>query len=361
MPPENEAPLSGEALGAFRASLVAWFRREGRDYPWRRTRDPYAILVSEVMLQQTQIATVLGRGYYDRWMERFPDVRSLAAAGEAEILKSWEGLGYYSRARNLQRAAKAVMEVHSGKFPDELESVGSLPGVGRYTAGAILSFAHNKPAPIVDGNVARVLARMFAFQEKINVPAGQRRIWAWATALTDRENARLYNSAVMELGQRVCTPRQPDCDACPVRPHCQSAGPNADSLPNRKPARATVFLDEHVVWAIREGRLLLGQESGRRRKGLWRLPERSRDDVAGLPLLSRSQYSITHHRVTLCVYEANAAAAFEGETWQPLNDLTQLPMPGPFRKIVDALGQRAGIPCPPDGRTSVTSDGFAAL
>jgi A/G-specific adenine glycosylase len=339
---KNEPPLRGESLTEFRAALIAWFRREGRDYPWRRTRDPYAVLVSEVMLQQTQIATVLGRGYYARWMERFPDVAALAAASEPDILQTWEGLGYYSRARNLQRAAAAVVKQHGGVFPDTLEEVAALPGVGPYTAGAVLSFAFNKPAPIVDGNVARVLARLFSLQEEVNAPAGQRTLWAWAGSLTDPIHPGDYNSAIMELGQRLCTPRQPACNVCPVRPWCQSAGPGADALPRKKPARATVFLDEHVLWAQRDSCLLLRQETGRRRQGLWRLPERRAEEIQHLPLLSRTQYSITHHRVTLHVYDAGAVTTVAGEEWQPADSLNALPMPGPFRRVVEALLSSAG-------------------
>ncbi len=289
------------------------------------------------MLQQTQIATVLGRGYYARWMERFPDVTTLAAASEADILQTWEGLGYYSRARNLQRAARAVVELHGGIFPGTLESILSLPGIGRYTAGAVLSFAYNQCAPIVDGNVARVLARIFRVQEEINAPAGQRKLWSLADFLTDPREPRLYNSAIMELGQRICTPRQPACAVCPVRGLCESAGPGADALPRKKPARATVLVEEHVLWAQREGRLLLHQEKGRRRQGLWRLPERRADEVSHLPLLSRTQYTITHHRVTLHVYDAADVSAGVTEQWQPAETLPALPMPGPFRKVVDAL------------------------
>jgi len=341
VPPASDRPWSAKALTGFRRALAGWFQRDGRDYPWRRTRDPYAILVSEVMLQQTQIATVLGRGYYARWMERFPDVTTLAAAGEGEILKAWEGLGYYSRARNLQRAARAVIEGHGGEFPNTLDSIAALPGVGRYTAGAVLSFAFNKPAPIVDGNVARVLARLFSFKEEINTPNGQRTLWARAAALTDHDEPRVYNSAIMELGQRICTTRQPACNECPVRPHCRSAGPHADLLPRKRPGRATVFQDEHVVWALRDGCLLLTREAGRRRKGLWRLPERMAEEVTRLPLLIRSQYSITHHRVTLFVYQASARDARSGEEWQPRESLDALPMPGPFRRVVDTLRDSA--------------------
>ncbi len=154
----------------FARSLIDWFRREGRDYPWRRTRDPYAILVSEIMLQQTQIATVLGRGYYDRWFGTFPDVGSLAAAPEDALLKAWEGLGYYNRVRNLQRAARAVIDDHGGRFPDTVEGLLTLPGVGRYTAGAVASFAFDLPAPLVDGNVARVFSRLGDLRDPGNVP-----------------------------------------------------------------------------------------------------------------------------------------------------------------------------------------------
>ncbi len=335
--PANSLPWSAGKTGKFRAALVAWFRRDGRDYPWRRTSDPYAVLVSEVMLQQTQIATVLGRGYYTRWMEQFPDVKSLAAATESDILKAWEGLGYYTRARNLQRAAKSVAAEHDGEFPGTLEAVADLPGVGRYTAGAVLSFAFNRPAPIVDGNVARVLARVFNFRQEINTPAGQRTLWSWAAALLDKKHPRDYNSALMELGQRVCTVRQPACGTCPVQAHCQSAGRAAEALPLKKPARSTVFLNEHVLWAERDGRVLLVQESGSRRRGLWRLPDRSEDETRALPLLSRTRYSITHHRVMLHVHAAPGAEAAAGEVWQPLAMLGSLPMPGPFRKIVGAL------------------------
>lgn len=321
----------------FQAALVAWFRREGRDYPWRRTPDPYAVLVSEVMLQQTQIATVLGRGYYTRWMEQFPDVRALAAASEAEILKAWEGLGYYSRARNLQRAARAVGEQHGGVFPRELASVQSLPGVGRYTAGAVLSFAFNQPAPLVDGNVARVLARLFQFEEPVNTPPGQRRLWQWAELLLDAKHPREYNSALMELGQRLCTPRRPQCGHCPVRMHCAAAGADADRLPVKRAARAAVRLNEHVLWCVRRGRLLMVQETGPRRRGLWRLPLRPAEECLEQPLRHRAQYSITHHRVTLCVHDAPHAVPRDGEVWQPLAALAGLAMPGPLRRVVGQL------------------------
>jgi len=181
-------------------ALVGWFNQEGKTYPWRETTDPYAILVSEIMLQQTQITTVLGKGFYTRWMERFPNTTTLAKATEDEVLKQWEGLGYYSRARNLQKQAKHIETELSGKFPTEHADILKLPGVGPYTAGAVTSFAFNKPAPIVDGNVARVLSRLFDENEPIDSTQGQKHLWQRSEALLDRDHPRAFNSAIMELG-----------------------------------------------------------------------------------------------------------------------------------------------------------------
>lgn len=324
-------------IAGVRTGLLTWFRTEGKDYPWRRTQDPYAILVSEMMLQQTQIATVLGRGYYHRWMEAFPNVMTLAAAAEPEVLRVWEGLGYYSRARNLQKAARAVLTDHGGEFPRSVEGLLSLPGIGRYTAGAVASFAWNLPAPLVDGNVARVLTRLMACDDDITEPAVQRQLWAWAGELLNPEEPRLHNSALMELGQRICTPRAPACLICPVSKDCASAGPAAVSRPRKKAARDTVLVTEHAVFALKKGRLLLHQESGRRRQGLWKLPERTAEECAGLPEILTTAYVITHHRVTLHIYESPDTAARDGETWHPLAEVENLPMPGPYRKAVNRI------------------------
>ncbi|MDB6135446.1 MAG: dna glycosylase [Verrucomicrobiales bacterium] len=326
-----------DRTAVFQSRLLAWFRSEGRDYPWRRTRDPYAILVSEMMLQQTQIATVLGRGYYQRWMEAFPDVVSLAAAPEPEVLRVWEGLGYYSRARNLHKTAQAVLTEHGGVFPRSVEGLLTLPGIGRYTAGAVASFAWNLPAALVDGNVARVLTRLLACDEEIDRPAVQQKLNDWAAALLNRDEPRLHNSAIMELGQRICTPRAPACLICPVRSVCASAGPDAVKRPRKRAARETVLVTEHALFALRKGKLLLHQESGRRRQGLWKLPERSTDEVHGLPEILTAPYTITHHRVTLHVYESREAIAGPGETWHPLAEVEALPMPGPYRKALNRI------------------------
>ena len=206
---------------------MAWFARHGRDLPWRRTRDPYAILVSEFMLQQTQVATVLD--YYRRWLERFPTVVVLADAAEADVLRAWEGLGYYARARNLHKAAQIIRDGYGGEFPRELEQIAALPGVGRYTAGAVFSFAYDLRAPIVDANVARVLSRIIHLRIPIDTAPGQRALWAAAEELLPAENVRLYNSALMELGAVVCRARGPQCLLCPVLPYCarRAARPGA--------------------------------------------------------------------------------------------------------------------------------------
>ena len=319
---------------AFARAVVRWFGAEGRDYPWRRTTDPYAVLVSEMMLQQTTLAMVLERGHYLRWMEAFPDVRALAAAPESRVLSLWEGLGYYNRARHLQAAARAVVERHGGVFPSTLADVLALPGVGRYTAGAVLSFAFNEPAAVVDGNVARVLARLMNCRVEVDSTAGQRQLWTWAEALVPAGDARAYNSGLMELGQRVCTPGVPTCLLCPVRAWCQAADPSA--LPVKRPRRETVSVDEEVLVARHDGKVLLEQEQGRRRRGMWKLPAvhgRGRG-----PLLWEGRYAITHHRVTLRLFAAcGRPVPRAAEAWIEEDRLHDLPMPSPFRRALAAV------------------------
>jgi A/G-specific adenine glycosylase len=332
-------PSPLQDIPGFQQAIVRWFRQCGRDYPWRRTRDPYAILVSEMMLQQTQIATVLGKGYFSRWMERFPDPVSLAVASEAEVLRCWEGLGYYNRARNLQRAARQIVEKCGGIFPDDLDELSALPGIGRYTAGAMAAFAFDLPAPIVDANIARVLARLFRMQQPVDDPSGRKRLWHWAEQLVPRRNARLFNSGIMELGQQICLPRQPQCESCPVRSFCASCNRNPEALPKKHPRRAVEFLTEHAIFSLRGGRLLLRLGEGRRRGGLWRLPPREADFLtqANAPLLLQSQYTITHHRVALRVHALPAAHAEKGERWHALVDIPSVPMPAPYRRAVEVL------------------------
>ncbi|RYD20424.1 MAG: A/G-specific adenine glycosylase [Verrucomicrobiaceae bacterium] len=324
----------------FRDALADWFAAEGRDYPWRRTREPYAILVSEVMLQQTQIATVLGRGFYTRFLETFPDVESLAAADDAPLLKAWEGLGYYRRVRMLRDTARAVISAHGGKFPDSLEALLALPGVGRYTAGALRSFAFDQPAAVVDGNVARVLSRLLDYSGPVDDTAGIRQLWEWAEKLADPARPRVYNSALMELGQKVCRPGVPDCLACPVATYCRTREP--ELLPVKKQKISITAVDEHALW-IRDGkgRLLLHRESGKRREGLWKLPTREAAEISHLPVLDESTYTITRYRVTLRVHDGSALAKRfipgADESWHAADALVELAMPSPFRRAVTRL------------------------
>ena len=332
-----------ERREAFRDALVKWFGRHGRDYPWRQTRDGYAVLVSEVMLQQTQIATVLGKGYYVRFLEAFPDVSSLAAADDERLLKAWEGLGYYRRARMLRDTARALLTKHGGVFPQTLQELLELPGIGPYTAGAVRAFAFDLPGAVVDGNVARVLARLMDFSAPIDDVRGQQQLWQWAVDMEDPQSPRIYNSALMELGQRVCRPGVPDCGNCPVAAFCKATTP--ERLPVKRQKTTITEVAEHALW-VRDarGRLLLHCEDGQRRTGLWKLPTRAAAELCHLPIVLELPYAITRYRVRLWVHDGGRAkvALVAGEAWVQLQALSRLPMPAPFRKVVvNLLGKSA--------------------
>lgn len=324
----------------FREALAQWFARGGKDYPWRRTREPYAILISEVMLQQTQIATVLGKGFYTRFLESFPDVATLAVADDERLLKAWEGLGYYRRVRMLRETARAIIADHGGKFPLELEALMKLPGVGRYTAGALRSFAFDLPAAVVDGNVVRVLSRVMDFSAPVDSAAGQKQLWEWAGTLADPARPRIYNSALMELGQTLCRPGVPDCLSCPVAGFCRTRIP--ELLPTKCQKTQITAVDEHALWLRdSEGRLLLHREAGKRREGLWKLPTRDAAEISRLPLLTELRYTITRYKVTLRVHDgAGKKRRFpptDDEVWQDPAELLALAMPSPFRRVIERL------------------------
>ncbi len=324
----------------FRTALARWFGRHGKDYPWRRTVDPYAILVSEVMLHQTQIATVLGKGYYTRFLTAFPDVRALAAADDASLLKAWEGLGYYRRARMLRATAQAVLMNHGGLFPQELPALMELPGVGRYTAGAMRAFAFNSPAVLVDGNVTRVVARLLNFAEPVDDAAGSKQIWAWAEVMADAKQPRIYHAALMELGQAICRPGVPNCVQCPVAGYCLTSVP--EQLPVKTRSTAITAVDEHALWVRDDaGRLLLHHEGGARRTGLWKLPTRDAAEICHLPVLIEQRYSITRYRVSLRVHDGSTLSASQwvanGDSWQESADLPALAMAAPFRRVIERL------------------------
>ncbi len=259
--PEAESPLPPETEGArsaFVGGLLAWYAERKRDLPWRRTRDPYAILVSEMMLQQTQVATVIP--YWNRWMERFPTLAALAEAPLDDVLKQWQGLGYYARARNLHRAAQVVVARHDGVFPADFADILALPGIGRYTAGAVGSIALGLDVPIVDANVIRVLCRYFGLRGDPKSGAVQARLWQLAEELIPPGQAHTFNQAMMELGALVCE-SPPRCDICPVRAHCVAwATGRPEALPEFAPRPA--FTTQTDVSAILthpsgDGRLLL--------------------------------------------------------------------------------------------------------
>lgn len=327
---------------AFRDALVGWFEVEGKDYPWRRTRDPYAVMVSEIMLQQTRIATVLDRGFYERFMERFPTVGELAVAGDEELLKAWEGLGYYRRVRMLRDTARAVVEKHGGVFPEGEKELLALPGVGRYTAGALRAFAFGVPSILVDGNVVRVLARVLDERGDVHSSRGMKRMWEAAAALADDGRPGAYHSALMELGQTHCRRQSPGCMRCPVSEFCATRDP--DEVPARKVRVEPEEVEEHAVW-VRDGKgcVLLHQERGSRRTGLWKLPLREVDEVAAKREILSLAYSITRYRVRLRVYDGEVDAGNRelraGDAWIASEDIAGLAMGAPFRRAVDRLLQ----------------------
>jgi A/G-specific adenine glycosylase len=319
-------------------ALLSWFHDQARDYPWRRTTDPYAILVSEMMLQQTRIQTVLERGYYTRWMNRFPDATTLAAAEETEVLRLWEGLGYYSRARNLLRTAQAVVERHGGKFPYTVEELEKLPGVGPYTARAVAAFAFDAPVPVVDGNVIRVIARWIGYRQPVDTASGVKVIRDTTTAMVPKTGGRAFGSALMELGQMICLPRNPDCESCPIGRWCVSRDKDPQALPVKKPRPVITEIEETAILALRDGKILLHRESGRRRHGLWKLPERDAAEMAAGSLITEMVYSITRYRVRLRIYRAGGnVKPGPDESWIALSELEAHPMPSPYRRALKGL------------------------
>lgn len=326
-----------EDIEAFQQALITWFDAVAQDYPWRRTNDPWHILVSEVMLQQTQVQTVLNKGFYTRFLEKYPTPVSIAEAPESDILSAWEGLGYYRRVRNLQNAARAIVHDHAGTFPTEHSLILQLPGIGQYTAGAVTSFAYNSSQAIVDANVARIFSRIFDYQERVDSSKGSKQLWHWAQELVSLDQARLYNSALMELGQQVCSNKSPQCSICPIKPWCQTETP--EQLPIKKARKKTVLVDELCMLAIRDGKILLHQAPNTaRRSGMWKLPERESHYLETMSVLLKTSYAITHHKVSLTIYQAPAKIELEeGETWHSLQSLDALPMPSPFRKAINTL------------------------
>jgi A/G-specific adenine glycosylase len=334
----NEAKhLLEKDAAQFRRCLARWYRSNRRNLPWRRTRDPYAILISEVMLQQTQVSAVIP--YYERWLRRFPNIETLALASESEVLHVWQGLGYYSRARNLLAAAKILRAKCRGRFPRHPQELAKLPGVGRYTANAIPTFAFNRCLPVVETNIGRVLSRLFDLQLPVDDSAGRNELWRIAAQLLPRRDARLHNSALMDLGAVVCT-RDPKCSACPVRRFCRAKNPSL--LPIKKsPPRRRRLRELHSFNFLRD-RVLL-ERSRRRWHGLWILPALATAPKGRSPV-QISEFPFTHHRITLAVFAvAPPRRARKSGRWFPIRKIHTVPMPSPHRRALDRLleSQRA--------------------
>ena len=309
----------------FRRRVRGWYAEHARDLPWRRTRDPYPIWVSEIMLQQTQVATV--EAYFERFLQAFPTIESLARAEEPAVLRLWEGLGYYRRARQLHRAAKIVVAGHGGRFPDDLDAARKLPGIGRYTAGAVLSIAFDRRVPILEANTTRLFSRLLAYGGQPSSAEGQRLLWAMAEAVLPRREAGRFNQALMELGGMVCGSGAPRCDACPVASLCRAHLQGRQTqIPPPKAKRALEPVHDAAVLIRRRGRVLLVQcpENGRW-AGLWDLP-RFAVEAEGPAALRREliegvreltgitvepgrhvktiKHGVTRFRITLDCYEA---------------------------------------------------------
>ena len=269
---EKALPFDSAWLRTFRRKLRAWYDQHARELPWRGTRDPYAIWLSEIMLQQTQVETV--KPYFQRFLAALPTIRALAQADERQVLRLWEGLGYYRRARQLHQAARQIVAEHHGRFPIDPQSVQRLPGIGRYTVGAILSIAFDQRQPILEANTVRVFSRLLAYDGPTTSSAGQKLLWAAAEAVLPARDVGRFNQALMELGSEVCRGRAPACDVCPVAELCfaQLRGLQ-NEIPRPKPRVQFEELSEVAVLVRRRGRVLLIQwPEGRRWAGLWDFP-----------------------------------------------------------------------------------------
>ncbi len=322
-----------------RRDLLSWYRRAKRDLPWRKNSTPYRVWVSEIMLQQTTVAAVTPK--YEAFLLRFPTLASLASSGEDEVLKHWAGLGYYSRARNLRRAALSVVADHGGEFPSGFDDVLALPGVGRYTAGAILSIAFGKPYPLVDGNVIRVFSRLFGLKGRAKDPAFVKKMWPLAERLMPRKNPGDWNQALMELGATVCTPDSPACGACPVAKHCVAFKKGVqDKLPVPEIARKPVPVRWTCLWIEKDGDVLLWRRTDKERllKNLWGLPEAGRVRATPGKALSSATHSITHHALTVELREAAPAGETPPEAkWVPRAEIRDYLVSSLWLKLLKGL------------------------
>lgn len=345
--------------------LLAWYGRVGRDLPWRRTRDPYCIWLSEIMLQQTGVVAVIP--YYERFLAAFPSVAALAAAPLDQVFELWAGLGYYRRARFLHEAARRVMSEHGGRFPDQLEAIMALPGIGRSTAGAIVSIAFDRKGPILDGNVRRVLCRLLAVFGDPRSGKVEKQLWQLAEILTPEDRPHDYAQAIMDLGATVCTPRRPDCAACPLSGLCQAFWQGLqEQLPQRSVRKSVPSVRQVALLIRHQGRYLV-----RKRPldgmlgGLWEFPSATipeggePEDAARAVLVGEGlsdepevlgtvRHAYSHFRVELFLYTCRGAGASrvaeENTRWLTLAELAEWPLHGSHKKAL-ALTLEQGSNC----------------
>ncbi|MBO0910939.1 MAG: A/G-specific adenine glycosylase [Acidobacteria bacterium] len=308
-----------------RGSLLLWYDQNRRELPWRKTRDPYRIWVSEIMLQQTRVSAVVAR--YDRFIRKFPSLESLARANPAAILAEWSGLGYYRRARNLHAAARVIADGGDGKYPRAAADWHKLPGIGRYTAAAISSIAFDEQAAVVDGNVERVLRRLLGRM------VSKRESWSAAQELVDPARPGDFNQAMIELGATVCLPGVPRCPECPIRKFCRTRGRGAAR--SRKPRRE----QRHVYYglATRRGSVLLVRRSPTEglMPGMWELPALDRPSIDPIIVTVRHSITVTDYTVTVVAYPGAPAG---GAKWVRISRLDQLPLTGLTKKILRKAG-----------------------
>jgi A/G-specific adenine glycosylase len=349
-------------LSRLRRRLLDWFDRCQRDLPWRCNRDPYRIWVSEIMLQQTQTATVIP--FFIRFLKAFPTLEGLAAANEQDVLRHWEGLGYYRRARHLHRAAQQIVEEHAGLFPRDANALSTLPGMGRYTVGAVLSQAFDQRLPILEANSQRVLCRIFGVRENPMHGPVRRRLWEIAAAILPRRRVGDFNQALMEVGALICTPAAPRCAACPLNTACIANRLKLqESIPSRAPRKASALVREIGIVVRRSPQVLLVQRSAEGRwPSLWEFPhdrleeqETLEEAAHGLALrtlgirvrlgeeLLTLRHTVTHHRIVLTCFEAAyrsgafRSTVYEEARWIEPEQLVNFPISAPQRRLARAL------------------------
>jgi A/G-specific adenine glycosylase len=342
--------------GKIQTQLLQWFKKKGRNLPWRKTRDPYAIWVSEIMLQQTQVNTVIP--YYQKFLKSFPTLRHLARANLSKVLKVWEGLGYYSRARNLHRAAGIIMNHFNGKIPNQLKDLLSLPGIGRSTAGSILSFAYNKEAPILDGNAKRVISRLFAVSDNPAKGKTEHLLWKISESLIPKGFSNPFNQALMDLGSMVCTAKEPGCVQCPLHQYCKGyISGKPESYPPRTVKKRIPHITALSAVIQKDGKVLLRQrpEEGLL-GGLWEFPnwkieekQRSRLRLTNhikkdmgitaevKEFIGTFRQTYSHFRLTLKVFSCQHLNGKGKWKWVPIHQLRFFPMSRIHRRIAEVI------------------------